>query len=1031
MGQKNNDCIVIIPTHKETMTSEEERSFRNTLDILRNWDIALVLPEGVSSNYYEAIRFKEELQFQIVTVRSEWMGSLERYNNMGASPVFYKMFEAYKYILICHLDVWVFRDELQIWIDKGYDYIGAPWFLLRDFSSWVLSGDSSVPLERLMYPQGGNGGFSLRKVDKMIELTSKPRRSFNILLFCRTVLYYIKNKKIDLLKIYIKDCREVIHEADVFRKKYNIYEDRMFSMFYSLIDKNFRVAPAHDELYFCTEVYSEEILKTKLKWQLPFAIHGYEKYLPSITSIDEYRNDENRNNYTKNIKSADTQKQQKNSSPLITVITPTHNLIQAGRTETFRQCIESVHQQTYNNIEHIIIDGASSDGTLELIQEYVDKGWCACFSEPDNGLWDALYKGHQRANGQFVNIMNTDDYFCRTDAIEIAVHSLVKKNAVWFFSGGMLIFEDGSTMPFPTSLYGVFSCMGILHQTMLVRTDILRAMNPFHSNHITRENYLMVLLIINRFRYAYSKKTLVHYRVGGFSTNEYGGDNLPRTKNDFGKYFHNIVGQFWGMTEDECRSMYGWQCFGLNGVAYSYRLSKKLRVRGLRFAFRKKLARYIYDNRNIGKLLLRELGSICKLRRNEGVYMPYPNILKSIALHTPIIGDIVRERDRLRSNLASMMENQTRTIIQHANLHPYVYVAGFDSSLPENAPVPIIGRIHRAFSNELNLCEDSPPDVWSHITPGHQEIISLLNADHQKAAEYLNRMFTTSLSHGFQQGEVVHKSLCDHQSSRDWIAQYSMDKLCGLAEAIGCVAVENPEQGSWGALMSREPDELLALISKQLGFNLIAPNFQAGAYGLQTSRGLFTEREFFSILIANTVSRLILDKNTPICEIGGGGGLAFYLWQFGFRNITVIDIPSVNIAQAYWLHRNLPDCEITLSGEQNPFDKSPGIRVLSTRYFEQAPTLHFGLVVNVDSFPEISAEVVKSYLQQMRKNARLFLSINQEAAQRIELEELTQLIVHKQIEQVGGFQRKYRYPFWLRKGYVEEAYEIEPYENTT
>ena len=604
MRQKNNDCFIIIPTHKETMTFEEERSFRNTLDIFCNWGIALVLPEGVSSNYYEAIREKSELQFQIVTVRSEWMGSLERYNDMGVSTEFYQMFEAYKYILICHFDVWVFRDELQVWIDKGYDYIGAPWFLLRDYSSWTSSGENGMPLERLMYPQGGNGGFSLRNVDKMIELTSKPRRSLNAPLFYKTVLYYIKNKKKDFLKLYLYECREFIKDADEFQKKYNIYEDRMFSMFYSLIDKNFRVAPAYDELYFCTEVYSEEILKTKLKWQLPFAIHGYEKYLPSITAIDEYRNDEARNNYSKNIRTADIRKQQKNSSPLITVVTPTYNLIQAGRTETFKQCIESVHQQTYNNIEHIIIDGASSDGTLELIQEYVDKGWCTCFSEPDDGLWNALHKGHQRAKGQFVNIMNSDDYFCRTDAIEIAVNALVKNNADWFFSEGMIVFEDNSTKPFPTSLYGVFSCQGILHQTMLVRTDILGAINPFHSSHITRENYLMLLLIINRFKYAYSKKTLVHYRTGGFST-EYGGENFTNTVNDFGKYFHNNIGQFWGMTEDECCSMLAWQCFSVNGIRYSYRISKKLRIRGLRYSFRKKLIVFVIRNNHLFNIIIK------------------------------------------------------------------------------------------------------------------------------------------------------------------------------------------------------------------------------------------------------------------------------------------------------------------------------------------------------------------------------------------------------------------------------------------
>lgn len=57
----------------------------------------------------------------------------------------------------------------------------------------------------------------------------------------------------------------------------------------------------------------------------------------------------------------------------ITVITVTFNLIKDGREAFFRQCVESVHNQTYPNIEHIVMDGASTDGTLDLIREYKKK----------------------------------------------------------------------------------------------------------------------------------------------------------------------------------------------------------------------------------------------------------------------------------------------------------------------------------------------------------------------------------------------------------------------------------------------------------------------------------------------------------------------------------------------------------------------------------------------------------------------------------------------------------------------------------
>lgn len=288
-------------------------------------------------------------------------------------------------------------------------------------------------------------------------------------------------------------------------------------------------------------------------------------------------------------------------------------------------------------------------------------------------------------------------------------------------------------------------------------------------------------------------------------------------------------------------------------------------------------------------------------------------------------------------------------------------------------------------------------------------------------------MYTTPLSDGFYQGGHIHKHLRRSKKYRAIVAELFMDKLCGLAEALGAVPIEHLEHGlisPLGEAMSRHPDELLSLISKQLGFEVLAPNFQAGAYGLKTSRGFFTEREASSILIAKTVSDMVPDKNAPLCEIGGGGGsLAYYLWQFGFRNLTLIDLPTVNIAQAYFLHRNLPDCKLFLSGDENIFSKLQGIRVLSARHFSQAPDDYYALVVNVDSFPEISSDIVQDYLRQIRRNAKGFLSINQESASN--LGTFTELIVREQVQLVGGFQRKYRCPYWLRKGYVEELYEIE------
>lgn len=447
-----------------------------------------------------------------------------------------------------------------------------------------------------MLPQGGNGGFCLRRIDAMIALLSTPRRSINVSLFLKGVVFLARNRRFDLLRIFARACRGVLRNADSYQRQHNVYEDAFISIFCSFLDRNLSVAPASESMYFALETNPSELLLTKMKWRLPFAVHGYDKYFSSLQEFDSYRNNVPRNEYSKRVTSRTTATADSTTRlPRITVVTATYNIIKSGRLEMFRQCVESVHNQTYRNIEHLIIDGASNDGTLKIVQEYVDKGWCICYSEKDDGPWDAMYRGQERATGEFLNILNSDDYFCRNDAVEIAAKALAKGNADWFFSDGWFVREDGTRWnPWPTSLDGLFGCMGILHQSVYVRTDILRGMDAFRSKHISRENYLMMLLYVNGFRHAYSRKKLICYREGGFSSDVYVGQ---RFVSDFVGYLYQNVGRFWGLTEQECGSLFGFGCFA--DVAASWRLARKLRMPRLRAMFLKRLVLHAWKNKQL------------------------------------------------------------------------------------------------------------------------------------------------------------------------------------------------------------------------------------------------------------------------------------------------------------------------------------------------------------------------------------------------------------------------------------------------
>src|SRR4051812_41105410 len=91
--------------------------------------------------------------------------------------------------------------------------------------------------------------------------------------------------------------------------------------------------------------------------------------------------------------------------PLISVITVVYN-----GAATLERTIKSVLKQTYKNIQYIIIDGRSNDGTIDIIKKY-EKYISYWVSEPDKGIYDAMNKGVAAATGTLVGILNSDDYY--------------------------------------------------------------------------------------------------------------------------------------------------------------------------------------------------------------------------------------------------------------------------------------------------------------------------------------------------------------------------------------------------------------------------------------------------------------------------------------------------------------------------------------------------------------------------------------------------------------------------------------------
>ena len=123
-------------------------------------------------------------------------------------------------------------------------------------------------------------------------------------------------------------------------------------------------------------------------------------------------------------------KQNQKDQPLITIITAVYN-----NEKFIEEAILSLHKQNYKNYEHIIIDGGSTDKTLDIIKKYEHKidYWC---SEKDNGIYDAFNKGMQLAKGDYMGFLNSDDYYS-DNALEILTDYIKKNQNIDFIFGAV------------------------------------------------------------------------------------------------------------------------------------------------------------------------------------------------------------------------------------------------------------------------------------------------------------------------------------------------------------------------------------------------------------------------------------------------------------------------------------------------------------------------------------------------------------------------------------------------------------------
>ena len=230
------------------------------------------------------------------------------------------------------------------------------------------------------------------------------------------------------------------------------------------------------------------------------------------------------------------------NNPLITIITVVYN----GE-KHLEQTIQSVINQSYKNIEYIIIDGNSTDKTLDIIKKY-EKNIDFWVSEPDKGIYDAMNKGIKKARGEYIGLLNSDDYY-EQNAVELVVNQINKNAQTDVFFGNIYLInyhlpeKQLQTYKKGKKLEKTFS---IWHPTVFVKKTTYEKYGYFDQTYKIAADYeLMLKFYKKRCKFFYINEVITNFREGGFS---YYNSNLTKERfrlqlvhtNFFNAHFNKI-----------------------------------------------------------------------------------------------------------------------------------------------------------------------------------------------------------------------------------------------------------------------------------------------------------------------------------------------------------------------------------------------------------------------------------------------------------------------------------------------------------
>lgn len=172
----------------------------------------------------------------------------------------------------------------------------------------------------------------------------------------------------------------------------------------------------------------------------------------------------------------------------VSIITVCYN-----SSRTIRRTFDSVLNQTYNNLEYIVVDGLSTDGTIDVIKEYepLFHGKMRWISERDNGIYDAMNKGIKMAEGQLIGMINSDDYY-EPDAADNMVKAMTKDKYQILY-GAMRTWKDGEEESISISSHKFLRDRMINHPSCFVTKTVYNDFGCYDTRYCSVADYDFML----------------------------------------------------------------------------------------------------------------------------------------------------------------------------------------------------------------------------------------------------------------------------------------------------------------------------------------------------------------------------------------------------------------------------------------------------------------------------------------------------------------------------------------------------------